>query len=141
MLVVHDTEENNVLPPQEPAHNDNEDTLAGAGVALSLHSPPTDNSNSQHLNQSHVNCYYNCTQHCLLDYLNDPILDDALIYAGDIPFQYNKIEGSYTEFIGNPIDTVFIAVKRDNNNNGFYKASYPGDTISKMLYIYKKAGI
>ena len=25
-----------------------------------------------------------------------------------------------------------------NNNNGFYKVSYPGGTISKTLYIYKK---
>ena len=26
----------------------------------------------------------------------------------------------------------------NNNNNNFYKASYPGNTISKTLYIYKK---
>ena len=29
----------------------------------------------------------------------------------------------------------------NNNNNDFYKASYPGSTISKTLYIYKKPGI
>ena len=29
----------------------------------------------------------------------------------------------------------------NNDNNDFYKASYPGSTISKMLYIYKKPGI
>ena len=30
---VQDTEENNVLLPQEPAHNDNEDEVAGAASA------------------------------------------------------------------------------------------------------------
>ena len=48
--MVQDTEENKVLPPQEPTHNDNEDALAGAAATLSLLSPSTDNSNSQHLN-------------------------------------------------------------------------------------------
>ena len=29
----------------------------------------------------------------------------------------------------------WCALVNNNNNNGFYKTSYPGDTISKMLYI------
>ena len=89
---VQDTEENNVLLPQEPAHNDNDNTLAGAATTLSLLLPPTDNSNSQHINYSHMKCYYACTHHCFLDYFKNPILDDVVIYAGDIPFKY-KIEG------------------------------------------------
>ena len=51
------------------------------------------------------------TQSHFIDYLNDPILDDAVIYEGDIHLQYNKIKSRYTEFIGNPIGTVFIAAK------------------------------
>ena len=43
-VMVQNTEENNVLPLQEPAHNDNADALAGAATAMSLLSPPTDNS-------------------------------------------------------------------------------------------------
>ena len=109
--MVQDTDENNVLLPQEPNHNDNDDILAGATTALSLFSPPIDNSNSPHINQSHMKCYYDQTHQCFFDYLNDPILDNAVIYTGGIPFQYNKIEGRYTEFIGNPIGTIFIAIK------------------------------
>ena len=82
---VQATEENNVLLPQEPAHNENNSVLAGAATALSLLSPPTDNSNSQDINKSHIKCYYDCMHHHFLDYFNDPILDDAVIYAGDIP--------------------------------------------------------
>ena len=59
--------------------------------------------------------YYDSNKHCcFLDYFNDPILDDAVIYVGDIPFQNNKMEGRYTDFIGNLIGTVFVAAKRDH---------------------------
>ena len=36
-----------------------------------------------------------------------PVLDSAVIYAGDIPFQYNKQEGMYTEFLHNPTGYIF----------------------------------
>ena len=48
-----------MLPLQEPINNDNEEELAGAAASLSLLSP-TDNSNSQHLNQSHMKYYSKC---------------------------------------------------------------------------------
>ena len=108
-----DTEVNHVLTPQGPTNNYIEEVLAGEDSSLSVLSPPTYSSNSQNLNQSHMKCYYDCTHCCFLDYFNDPIPDDAVIYVGDKPFQY-KIEGRYTEFIGNPIGTVFVAVKRDH---------------------------
>ena len=81
---------------------------------LSLLSPPTDNSTTQNLSQSSlkIKCYYHHT--CCYDYFRDPIPDDAVIYAYEIPFQYNKIESMYTEFIGNPI-TVFIADRQITN--------------------------
>ena len=41
-------------------------------------------------------------------------MDYEVIYSSDIPFMYNKIESRYTEFIGNPIGTVFVAAKRDH---------------------------
>ena len=47
----------------------------------------------------------------------------------------------------NSVDPAIRFTVEDNkdnnnkNNNGFYKASYPGSTISKMLYIYRKTGI
>ena len=84
--MVQDTEENNVLQ-WEPCCNDNEDALAGAATTLSLLSPPTDNSNNQQFNNSHMKCYYDCTHGCFFDYFNNPIPDDAVIYTGDILFQ------------------------------------------------------
>ena len=61
-----------------------------------------------------MKCYYYHTHCHFLDYFNDPISDDAVIYTGEILFKDTKIEDSYTEFIGNPIGTGFIAVKRDH---------------------------
>ena len=110
--MVQDTEENNVLQ-QEPCDNDNADALNGATTILNLLSPPTDNSNSQQFNNSHMKCYCDCTHGCFLDYFNDPILDDAVTYTGDIPFHYNKAYSRNTDFVGNLAGTVFIVVKRD----------------------------
>ena len=113
---IQGVEENNVLPSQTIASDDNKEALAGAATALSLHSPPIDNSASENLSQSSVKmkCYYH-HKHChFSDYFNDPNLDDAVIYASEIPFQYNNIEGRYTEFIHNPIGTAFIVAKRDH---------------------------
>ena len=86
-FMVQDTEENNV-PQWEPCVIVNDDSLAGAAIALCLLSPPTNNSNSEPFNNSHMKCYYDHTHGCLLDYFNDPILDDAMIYQGNISFQY-----------------------------------------------------
>ena len=51
---VQDREKKNVLLLPEPAHNDNDNTLVVAAAVLSLLSPPTDNFNSQHINQRHM---------------------------------------------------------------------------------------
>ena len=56
-----------------------------------------------------MKCYYHHKHHHFLDYFNDPILDDAVIYVNDIPFQYNTREVKYTEFIGNSAGTIFVA--------------------------------
>ena len=110
-------EENNVLLLWTMTRDDNEEALAGEATTLNLFSPPpTDTTASENLSQSSIKikCYCNQKHHHFLDYFNDPILDDAVIYAGDVPFHYNKIEGRYMEFIGNSIGTVFIAAKRDH---------------------------
>ena len=92
---VQDIEENNVLPLQEPVHNDNHDASVGAATALSLLCPTIGNSNSQHLNGSHMKCCYDHTYCHFLDHFNDPILDDAVIYADDTPFQYKTENSSF----------------------------------------------
>ena len=48
-----------------------------------------------------------------IDYFTDPVLDGAVIYAGDIPYQYNEQEGTYTEFLGNATGNIFQAASRD----------------------------
>ena len=109
-------EENNVLLSQTMTSDNGKEALAHAATALSLFSPSTDNLAMENLSQGSIKmkCYYLHTHCCFLDYFNDSIPDDAVIYASDIPFQYNKIEGRHTKFIGNPIGRVFIVAKRDH---------------------------
>ena len=69
---------------------DNKEALAGATATVSLLSLPRNNSTCTNLSQN-----------------------SAVIYIGDIPFQYNERESRYTEFIGNPTTIVDVASKRD----------------------------
>ena len=105
---IHEAEEKNLLPLQTITSDDNEESLAGTAATLSLHFPPTDNSTSGTLGQSSVKmkCYYYHKHHCFLDYLINPILEDAVISMSDIPFHYDEREGKYTEFMGNSAGTV-----------------------------------
>ena len=96
--------------------DDNEEALAGAATALSLLSLPANNSASKNLSQNSakMKCYYHHKHHQFLDYFNNPIPDDAVIYENYIPFQYSEREGRYIEFIGNPTGAIFVAAKRDH---------------------------
>ena len=64
-LVMHVTEENNVLPSQAITSDVNEEVLARAAATLSLVSPLTDSSTTQNLSQSLVKmkCYYQHTNY------------------------------------------------------------------------------
>ena len=42
----------------------------------------------------------------------DPVLDGAVIYTRDVPFQYDEQQGMYTEFSGNPAGNIFLAASR-----------------------------
>ena len=53
-------------------------------------------------NSARMKCYFHYEQNHFLDYFEDPGPDDAVIYMSDVLFQYNKREGRYTEFVGNP---------------------------------------
>ena len=104
------------IPLQAITSDDNEEALAGAAIALSLLPPCTNKSTRKNLCQSLAKkkCYYHHKHHHFLGYFNDPILDDAVVYTRDIPFQYNEREGRYTEFIGNPTGTIFVPAKREH---------------------------
>ena len=46
-----------------------------------------------------------------LDCFDDPVPDEAVIYISDVLFQYNESDSRYTEFLGNPTGTTFVADK------------------------------
>ena len=82
----------------------NEEALAGAATTLSLLSPLLATQLARTLARvSKMKCYYHHTHHCFLDYFNDLIPDDVVIFASDMPFQYSKIEDGQTAFIGSPM--------------------------------------
>ena len=49
-----------------------------------------------------------------MDYFDDPVPDGAVVYTGDVPFQYNKQEGRYTGFSSNAIGNIFVTTSRDH---------------------------
>ena len=99
---------NNLLPLQTIHNDENEEASADATTMVSLFSPPNNNSTSTNLSQNsaRMKCYFHGEQNCFLNYFDDPILDDAGIYMSEIPFQSNKREVRYTEFMGNPTGTI-----------------------------------
>ena len=70
------------------------------------------NDAGQH--STRMRCYFHCQCSCFIDYFDVTVLGGAGIYAGDIPFWYNKQEDTYTEFLGNPTGNVFLAESRDH---------------------------
>ena len=50
---------------------------------------------------------HHCKQNHFLDYFEDPVPDDAVIYMGNVPFQYNKQNEKYRVFIGNLTGIIF----------------------------------
>ena len=64
-------------------------------------------------NSVKMKCYFYHEQKHFLGYFSDLVSYDAVIYASDVSFQNNEREGRYTEFIGNPTGTNFVADKRD----------------------------
>ena len=82
-------------------------------------------------NSARMKCYFHCKQYHFLDYFDDPIPDDSVIYISDIPLQCNESEGRYTEFVGNPTCTIFVAAKRDHKFLSSQRSNTP--SISSNL--------
>ena len=55
-----------------------------------------------------MRCYFYCQYNLFLDCFDDHVLDGAVIYAGNIHFQYGKQEGIYTEVLDNPTGNIFL---------------------------------
>ena len=58
-------------------------------------------------------CHFHHEQNCFLDYIKDPVLDCAVIFIGDVPFQYNE-RGASIQFVGNPTGIIFVATNRNH---------------------------
>ena len=112
---IPDTAKENTLPSTQASNNTNTDD---AVTPLNLDFPLRDSLELIILSDASQNftemwCYFDCLWYSFIDYVNDPALDVTFIYVGNILFQYNKEEGTYTEFLGNPTAT-FLATSRDH---------------------------
>ena len=101
---LHRARENNLLPSQTINNHHGEEALTGATTTSSLLWPPKNNSTCMNLSQNSAwtTCYLHHEQNHFLDYFEQAVLDGVIIYACDVPFQYNPWEGKYTEFLANP---------------------------------------
>ena len=75
--------------------------IPGATKSPNLHLLILDNSQHITLSDSgqhstRLRCYFHHQCNFFIDYLNGPVLDGAVIYAGDIPLWYNEQEGTHT---------------------------------------------
>ena len=115
-MPLHGPEENNLLPSQTINSDHSEESLTGATTTLSLLSPHKNNSICMNLSKDldRHKCYFHCKQNCFLDYFKDLLLASAVIYMGIVSFQYNKLEDTYTEFIGNPTGILSVATNRSH---------------------------
>ena len=103
--------ENNLAPIQ--ASNNAHD--GEAATPSNLCSPPSDSIELIILSDASQSfttmwCYLHYLWNWFIDYFDDPVPDGAVIYNGDVPCQYNKKEGMYTEFLGNPKNWCFSSL-------------------------------
>ena len=111
---LHGVRDNNLLSLQTINNNQSEEALSGAANSTSLLSPTNNNPNSANISQhsARMKYYFHKKHNHFLDYFDEIVPNDAIICVSDVPFQYNKREGQYTELIGNPTGTTFVATKR-----------------------------
>ena len=111
-----DATRENYLPSTPATNNTNDDDEV---TSSNLHSPPWDNSglitlSSVSQKSTKMQWYFYCLWNYFIDYFDNTALGGAVIYAGDVPFQYNEQEGRYREFSCNPTGDVFLATSRDH---------------------------
>ena len=82
-------------------------------------------------------CYFHFPWNCFIDYFDDPVPGGAVIYTDDVPFHYNEQEDTYTEFLGNPTDNIFLASSRDHKILLSYKGYVSNVLKIKHIYIIK----
>ena len=63
-------------------------------------------------NSARIKCYFHYDQNWFLDYFEHSALNGAIIYEGDVIFQWKKWEHKYTEFVGNLTGIISVATNR-----------------------------
>ena len=108
-------EENNLLPLQTIINNQSDEVSANSADRTSLLSSTKNNPNGKNISHSSAGMkyYFHHEQSCFLNYFGDLVPDEAVIYASDLPFQYNERKVRYTKSISSPTDTTCVAAKRD----------------------------
>ena len=69
----------------------------------------------------------------LLSLWTTPLLrlpDGAIIYASDVPFQYNERHGRYTEFVANPKGINFVVAWKDHEILLHQRSNAPNMSIN-----------
>ena len=61
-----------------------------------------------------MQCSFHHLWNYFIDYSDNPVPDGAVIYAGNVPFQYNEQEEMYREFLGNPTGNICLATSRNH---------------------------
>ena len=97
--------------------SDSEGTVPGATTSPNLHPPILDSSQYITLSDAghhstRMRCYFHYQCNHFIDCFDNPVPQDAVIYAGIVPFQHEQ-EGKYTKFFGHPTGYIFLAASRD----------------------------
>ena len=67
------------------------------------------------------------------------MLYGAVIYMGDVLFQYSEGDSRYTEFIGNPAGIIFVATSRDHKCLLSQRSNTPNMSSSKNNFRWLNA--
>ena len=141
-----DQREGSQLLPACIENNSNDEwPVPSAAVSPNLHSPIF--KTSQYITLSYaghhstrMRCYFYSQQNCFLDYFNYPVLDGAVTYVGDIPFQYSEKQGTCAKVLNSPSGNIFLATSRDHEFLQSYRNSvlHTSDKSRRFSHNYIK---
>ena len=80
-----------------------------------------------------MRCYFHHQYNCFIDFFDDHVPDNTVLFAGYIPFQYNEQESIYTEFLGNPTGNIFLAASIDHGFLLSHNLNSESSVTSKSL--------
>ena len=108
-----------LLPVLVENNSSDQGQVSGAAISLGLHSMILINLQCITLsdtiqNSTRLGYYVHSHKNCFLNYLDDVVPDDSVIYMADTQFWYSEKEGMFTEVLENLTGNVFLATSRDH---------------------------